>query len=186
MSIQTQIDRINAVKARIGTNLVTQGVTVQPNAMLEEMAEQILSVGGKVTTEVYNITLASGLGTPTGNNSIHTLLTGNTFVKNNRSKATFAVFMYANTPVATGTKVHHSVYHGNINIASSNLARYGFSYCGSSASAIGFSPITNALTTNGYSCSFRTTSAGNLQIYVASDRTLNAGDYTLVLMCWED
>jgi hypothetical protein len=47
MSVQTQIDRLNAVKDRIRTNLVAQGITVPADTMLAEMAEQILSVAGE-------------------------------------------------------------------------------------------------------------------------------------------
>lgn len=47
MSVQTSIDRLNAIKARIRTNLVAQGITVPEDAVLEEMAEQILSVAGE-------------------------------------------------------------------------------------------------------------------------------------------
>ena len=47
MSVQTQIDRLNAVKDRIRTNLVAQGITVPADTKLDEMAEQILSVAGE-------------------------------------------------------------------------------------------------------------------------------------------
>lgn len=47
MSIQTEIDRLNAIKERIRTNLVAQGVALPTDAMLVEMAEQILSVAGE-------------------------------------------------------------------------------------------------------------------------------------------
>lgn len=47
MSVQSQIDRLNAIKQRIRTNLVAQGITVPENTMLEAMAEQILSVAGE-------------------------------------------------------------------------------------------------------------------------------------------
>ena len=47
MSVQTQIERLNAIKERIRVNLVAQGVTVPADAMLEEMATQILSVAGE-------------------------------------------------------------------------------------------------------------------------------------------
>ena len=158
--------------------------TTAPLAFPAGFANAVNAIStGKTTTEVYDITLASTLGN--GTNSTHTLLTSNAYVKNNRSKSTFAIFMFANTPVATESKLAHSLYHGNINIAASNVVRYGFSYCGSSTSAVGFSPITNNLTTSGYNVSFRTTSAGNLQLYVASDRSLPAGDYTLLLINWE-
>lgn len=46
MSVQSQIDRLNAIKQRIRTNLVAQGITVPEDTMLEAMAEQILSVAG--------------------------------------------------------------------------------------------------------------------------------------------
>lgn len=46
MSVQTQIDRLNAVKSRIHTNLAAQGVTVPGDAMLDDMATLILSVAG--------------------------------------------------------------------------------------------------------------------------------------------
>ena len=47
MSVQNSIDRLNAIKARIRTNLVAQGITVPEDTVLEEMAEQILSVAGE-------------------------------------------------------------------------------------------------------------------------------------------
>lgn len=47
MSAQNSIDRLNAIKARIRTNLVAQGITVPEDSVLEEMAEQILSVAGE-------------------------------------------------------------------------------------------------------------------------------------------
>lgn len=47
MSVQSQIDRLNAIKQRIRTNLVAQGITVPEDTMLDEMAEQILSVAGE-------------------------------------------------------------------------------------------------------------------------------------------
>ena len=47
MSVQSQIDRLNAIKQRIRTNLVAQGITVPDDAKLEAMAEQILSVAGE-------------------------------------------------------------------------------------------------------------------------------------------
>lgn len=46
MSVQTQIDRLNAVKERIRTNLVAQGITVPADTTLDEMATLILSVAG--------------------------------------------------------------------------------------------------------------------------------------------
>ena len=47
MSVQSQVNRLNAIKERIRTNLVAQGVTVPADTMLDEMAEHILSVAGE-------------------------------------------------------------------------------------------------------------------------------------------
>ena len=47
MSVQNSVDRLNAIKARIRTNLVAQGITVPEDTVLEEMAEMILSVAGE-------------------------------------------------------------------------------------------------------------------------------------------
>lgn len=47
MGVQNSVDRLNAIKARIRTNLVAQGITVPEDTVLEEMAEQILSVAGE-------------------------------------------------------------------------------------------------------------------------------------------
>ena len=46
MSVRSQIDRLNAIKNRIRTNLIAQGVAVPEDTMLEEMATLILSVAG--------------------------------------------------------------------------------------------------------------------------------------------
>lgn len=56
MSVQSQIDRLNAIKERIRTNLVAQGVTVPEDTMLEVMAEKILSVAGRETVPDYWVT----------------------------------------------------------------------------------------------------------------------------------
>ena len=46
MSVRTEIERLNAIKNRIRTNLVAQGITVPADTMLDEMATMILSVAG--------------------------------------------------------------------------------------------------------------------------------------------
>ena len=139
---------------------------------------------GTVSMEVHEITIASTLGN--GTNSMPNILTSNAFVKAHRSKDTFAVLMYPKSPTsATEAYMSHSLYHGNVNLATTNLPRYGFAYTGSSASAMGFVGISSKLDATGYNVSFRTTTGGNLSIYVASNRKLPAGDYTLVMMNWE-
>lgn len=73
MSVQSQIDRINAIKERIRTNLVAQGVTVPDDTTLDEMATQILSVAGEdgvSATHSWNgttLTITSASGTSSAN-----------------------------------------------------------------------------------------------------------------------
>ena len=63
MSIQSEIDRLNAIKERIRTNLVAQGVTVPADTVLADMAEQILSVAGKDGRGILSFARTSGSGT---------------------------------------------------------------------------------------------------------------------------
>lgn len=68
MSIQSEIDRLNSIKERIRVNLVAQGIAVPEDAVLADMAEQILSVAGEPGVSathswegtVLTITSASG------------------------------------------------------------------------------------------------------------------------------
>lgn len=64
MSVQFQIDRLNAIKQRIRTNLVAQGITVPEDTMLDAMAEQILAVAGispTVTLTEFSNSAGSGV-----------------------------------------------------------------------------------------------------------------------------
>lgn len=59
-----EVARLNAIKNRIRTNLVAQGITVPEDTMLEAMAEQILSVAGispKVTITEFSDSAGSGV-----------------------------------------------------------------------------------------------------------------------------
>lgn len=62
MSVQSSIERLNAIKARIRTNLVAQGVTVPEDTVLAEMAEQILSVAGVDGRGIVSFSRTSGTG----------------------------------------------------------------------------------------------------------------------------
>lgn len=62
MSVQSSIERLNTIKARIRTNLVAQGITVPEDTVLSEMAEQILSVAGEDGRGIVSIKRTSGNG----------------------------------------------------------------------------------------------------------------------------
>ena len=69
MSIQSEIERLNLIKERIRTNLVAQGLAVPADAVLADMAEQILSVAGEDGVSVTHswdgtvLTITSASGT---------------------------------------------------------------------------------------------------------------------------
>ena len=62
MSLQNSIDRLNSIKERIRTNLAAQGITVPADAVLADMAEQILSVAGEDGRGIVSIVRTSGDG----------------------------------------------------------------------------------------------------------------------------
>lgn len=169
----------NAIRTKGGTT----GNLAFPTGFVNAISA--IETGGKVTMEVYDITIASDLGQPTGNNSIPTILTANAFVKANINKDTFAVLMYPATPIDGGSSIVHGVYHGNANIASSGNPRYGFCYLSSSATVTGTIVMTGKVNTTAYNVCFRAKSTGNLDMYIANNRTLKAGSYKLILMCAE-
>lgn len=67
-TVREQLDRLAAIKERMRTNLVAQGVTVPAETMLDAMAEQVLSVAGEDGVScthswngtTLNVTSASG------------------------------------------------------------------------------------------------------------------------------
>ena len=62
MSLQNSIDRLNSIKERIRVNLIAQGVAVPADAVLADMAEQILSVAGEDGRGIVSIERTSGTG----------------------------------------------------------------------------------------------------------------------------
>ncbi len=131
---------------------------------------------------VRTITIASDLGN--GTNTTHTLLTSDPFVAAHCADDGFFAMLVPATQIASETNVVHSVYHGNFNIGSTNVVRYGFCYYSTSASAIGPRVMTVKLNAKGYSVSLRAETAGNLKLYVESARIVKAGTYILTLGCW--
>ena len=75
MSVQSQIERLNNIKERIRVNLIAQGVAVPADAMLEEMATQILSVAGEDGTSVTVSNVSES--TASGGTNVVTFSDGN-------------------------------------------------------------------------------------------------------------
>lgn len=119
----------------------------------------------------------------TGAKNLTTLLSGDAFIKKHYSDEGFSAVLFRITPAASETGVVHLQYHGNRNIGSSNVARYGVGYRSSSASAITTAIATAAINGKGYVQSLRVDSSGNLQQYLDTGYVLKAGTYQIILTC---
>lgn len=104
MGVQNSIDRLNSIKERIRVNLVAQGLTVPDDAMLADMAEQILSVAGENGRGIVSIERTSGTGAA-GTTDTYTITytdkTTSTFtVRNGANGATYTLTVADKTEIA--------------------------------------------------------------------------------------
>ena len=169
----------NAIRSKGGTSAALAFPAGFVNAI------SAVEVGGKVTMEEYDITIASDLGQPTGANSMPNILTGNAFVKAHYADDGFAAMLVPKTPISAGTNIMHGAFHGNFNIGASGIVRYGFIYQSTSTSALGYVNVNTKISGTGYNISLRAQSTGNLILYCANNRTVKAGTYRLILMVYE-
>ena len=129
---------------------------------------------------VRTVTVSSDI---TGAPTIHPLLTGDEFIKKHYADEGFFAVLIPTTPAASATGVIHLNYHGNRNVGSSNVARYGVSARSTSASAVGWANQTTKINGSGYGQHMRVDSSGNLYQYLHTNYVLKAGTYLVVLCC---
>lgn len=131
-------------------------------------------------TVVRTITLDADIN---GAATTTTLLTNDDFIKEHYSDAGFSATLFRVAPIASETYAMHFIYHGNVNIGSTNASRYGIGLRSSSASAVAMTNITWAINGKGYNASLRVASDGSLKCYLAANYNLKAGAYQIVLTC---
>lgn len=183
MSVLSEIDRIKANVASTYNALEEAGAEMPQTQNTDNMPSTAASI--KLKMVVKTITFASDLGN--GTSADRAILSGDDFVKEHYAKNGFAVLLYPISPVALLEQyVVHNILHGNANVGSSDTPRYGFSYMSNSATALGYSGMTEKISGTGYNACFRAGSNGNLNLYVGSNRILKAGTYMIVMICWED
>lgn len=119
----------------------------------------------------------------TGANNTYTLLSGDEFIKAHYADEGFSAILIALNQVASDTNVVHFNYHGNRNIGSTNLARYGFGYRSTNTTTCGMIPMSATINGKGYAQHLRVDSSGNLLQYLASGYILKAGTYQIILTC---
>lgn len=180
----TMTDAVNSLISGygMGGNSPTGTINISANGIHNVAAYATASVQVPIpdtVTEIHSITIDSDLGA--GSNTTKTILSSNSFVGNNYAADGFSAMLIPLTPVAGATGVTHFVYHGNRNIGASDVARYGVALYNTSATALGLMQATAKLNGTGYNVSLRAQSSGNIDLYVASNRTVKAGSYILVL-----
>ena len=135
-----------------------------------------------VSGEVHNITIETDLQT-----AGQIILHQNQFVAANYRKTGFMVLLFPKEPSAVSTNNVLSLMQGNLNLgASGGYFQYGYVTRGT-----GFNVSTAAISKtiidemDGSTSRFNTDDMGTLSVYAARGNNLQAGDYKLVLLCFD-
>ena len=159
----------------------TKTITANGTHDVTEYATAVVNVPTPAQkTVVRTITLNADV---TGANTTTTLLSGDDFIKEHYADEGFSVMWFLVSPVASETGILHCNYHGNKNISSSTVVRYGVGLKSTSASAVGNVAYNTKINGKGYSTHMRVASNGNLLQYLASGTNLKAGTYQIILTC---
>lgn len=133
---------------------------------------------------VLPITVSADLGA--GTNKNQSIVTGNDFVKQHYADNGFAgIFIpVSGESIDAASGVVTFVYHGNRPLIKTSNTYYGcFTKSNGTSSAPAVQPNNYKINAKGYNVSLRVESSGNVNLYVASNFTVKAGNYLLVLLC---
>lgn len=130
---------------------------------------------------VFPITLSADVGAGTAKNQV--ILSGNTFVKQHYAdEGFFAMWLPLSATTAAASGVAGMVYNGNRALLTTKYTYYGYFLrsAGETANANSTASATK-ISDAGYNVSLRANSSGNINLYVAANYTVPAGNYLLVL-----
>lgn len=133
---------------------------------------------------VLPITISEDLGA--GTNKNQPIVTGNDFVKQHYADDGFAGILVplSGDSINAASGVVTFVYHGNRPLIKTSATYYGcFTKSNGPSSYTAVQPNNAKINAKGYNVSFRVDSAGTVNLYVASNFTVKAGNYLLVLLC---
>lgn len=160
----------------------TKTITANGTHDVTEYATAVVNVPSpEPNYHVIPITLDTALGAGTAINK--NILSGNTFVKQHYAdEGFFAMWIPLNATVAAASGVAGMVYHGNRAMLTTKTTYYG-SFIRSTGETANAAYTANnvKISGNGYNVSLRANSSGNINLYVAANCTVPAGDYLLVL-----
>lgn len=166
-----------------GTKTITENGTHDVAAFASALVNVPVPAQNMV---VIPVTLSSALGA--GTNKNHSLLTGNDFVKKHYNHEGFCALWVPLTGTTTAAEsgVVGAGFHCNRPTITTKSTYYGgFMRSSGATSGATVQVCTTMVNGTGYNISFRATSSGNLNLYVASNLTVPAGDYLLILLCAE-
>lgn len=163
-----------AVPASGITPTGTKDITTNGTHDVTNFASAKVSVPSKV--EVIKFTLASDLTQGT-----HTLVTGNAFIKANRSDPRLVCMLTADAPVTSGNNVS-MITVTNRALAGVGTTNTGFAFACINNSSTGNYVLVNKFTSSGYNQALYSDANGNLVVTLGSSRVLKAGSYTVVVI----
>lgn len=130
---------------------------------------------------VIPITLSAAVGAGTAKNQV--ILSGNTFVKQHYAdEGFFAMWLPLSATAAAASGVAGMVYNGNRALITTKATYYGYFIRSAGETATANSTASSTkISGSGYNVSLRANSSGNINLYVAANYTVPAGNYLLVL-----
>ena len=160
----------------------TKEITANGEYDVTNFAKAKVNVSGSSsaqTTKIIDLNITSQLGGSGA--TINTLISGDSFAKEHRSKDGFSVTLVPQFQVPATTGAIVGCFHGNRNLSTHSSAWRGYGMYWSSTSVVTVYQIIGLANASTYQAGFRVNSSGNIVLYLPASRYLLAGSYKLIL-----
>lgn len=164
----------NAIREKSGAS----GTLVFPDGFISAIA-QIAVGGGAVSGEVHDVSLPGDV-----NNGSMPVVIGSEFVAENYTKDGFMAVLFNTNPPSASSGTMFSIVQGNLNLGSSNVAHYGYYASASGAMSVSATKISTKMKEEASGNTLYVNS-GAVYVRTAYSTILPAGNYKLVLLCFD-
>lgn len=137
------------------------------------------SSGGAVRGETHDVSLSSDVS-----NGSMPLVSGSEFAAENYTKDGFVAVLINTNPPSASSGTILSIVHGNWNLGSSNVSHYGYYASANGTMSVSGTKITTKIK-EAASGNVLYVSAGAVWVQTAYSIKLPAGNYKLVLLCFD-